>query len=205
MTKITVFLIFLIVLVVGYYSYLSGKSRTEQQEAIMSEVDTALSRDLTNNYPATPKEVIRYYNDLIKCFYNEDCTTEELQELGRKSLLYGVNGASAMESKLEELDRANNEEDTYLTRLQGEVKNYKDNKRKITSVSLASSTNVDYYTADGYSFARIACGYGMTENGKKSSTMLVYLLRRDENRKWRIYGWETVDQLNDSLEQQENN
>ena len=49
MTKITVFLIFLIVLVVGYYSYLSGKSRTEQQEAIMSEVDTALSRDLTNN------------------------------------------------------------------------------------------------------------------------------------------------------------
>jgi len=179
MTKITVFLIFLIVLVVGYYSYLSGKSRTEQQEAIMSEVDTALSRDLTNNYPATPKEVIRYYNDLIKCFYNEDCTTEEL--------------------------RANNEEDTYLTRLQGEVKNYKDNKRKITSVSLASSTNVDYYTADGYSFARIACGYGMTENGKKSSTMLVYLLRRDENRKWRIYGWETADQLNDSLEQQENN
>ena len=100
---------------------------------------------------------------------------------------------------------ANNEEDTYLTRLQGEVKNYKDNKRKITSVSLASSTNVDYYTADGYSFARIACGYGMTENGKKSSTMLVYLLRRDENRKWRIYGWETADQLNDSLEQQENN
>ena len=59
MTKITVFLIFLIVLVVGYYSYLSGKSRTEQQEAIMSEVDTALSRDLTNNYPATPKEVIK--------------------------------------------------------------------------------------------------------------------------------------------------
>ena len=49
MTKITVVLIFLIVLVVGYYSYLSGKSRTEQQEAIMSEVDTALSRDLTNN------------------------------------------------------------------------------------------------------------------------------------------------------------
>ena len=73
MTKITVFLIFLIVLVVGYYSYLSGKSRTEQQEAIMSEVDTALSRDLTNNYPATPKEVIRYYNDLMeKCLDRPD-------------------------------------------------------------------------------------------------------------------------------------
>jgi hypothetical protein len=81
----------------------------------------------------------------------------------------------------------------------------KNNKRKITSVSLASSTNVDYYTADGYSFARISCGYTMTENGKKSSTVMVYLLRRDDNRRWKIYGWETADQLNSKQEQTDNN
>ena len=190
MTKITIFLVFLIVLVVGYYSYLSGRNRTEQQEAVISAVDTALARDLTNDYPATPKEVIKYYNDIIKCFYNEECTEEEIQELGEKSL-------QLFDEKL----RENNEEDAYLTRLQGEIKDYQDNKRKITSVSLAPSTNVDYYTADGFSFARISCGYGMTENGKKTSTMMVYLLRRDENRKWKIYGWETADQLNSNLEQ----
>lgn len=155
-TKITVLFIFLLVLVVGYYAYLSGTHRTEQQEAVMSEVDTALSRDLDNDYPATPKEVIKYYNDLMKCFYNEECTAEELQDLGRKSL-------QLFDEELQE----NNDEDTYLIRLQGEVQNYKDNKRKITSVSLAPSTNVDYYSVDGYSFARISCGYTMTENGKK--------------------------------------
>ena len=178
-TKITVLFIFLLVLVVGYYAYLSGTHRTEQQEAVMSEVDTALSRDLDNDYPATPKEVIKYYNDLMKCFYNEECTAEELQE--------------------------NNDEDTYLIRLQGEVQNYKDNKRKITSVSLAPSTNVDYYSVDGYSFARISCGYTMTENGKKTSTVMVYLLRRDDSRRWKIYGWKTADQLNSKLEQTDNN
>lgn len=193
-TKITIFFIFLLVLVVGYYSYLSGRHRTEQQEAVMSEVDTALARDLDNNYPSTPKEVIKYYNDLMKCFYNEDCTSEELAELGRKSL-----------QLFDEELRENNEEDTYLIRLQREVQNYKDNKRKITSVSLASSTNVDYYTADGYSFARISCGYSMTENGQKTSTVMVYLLRRDEKRRWKIYGWETADQLNNNLEQTDNN
>ena len=125
-TKITVLFIVLLVLVVGYYAYLSGTHRTEQQEAVMSEVDTALSRDLDNNYPATPKEVIKYYNDLMKCFYNEECTEEELQDLGRKSL-------QLFDEELQE----NNDEDTYLIRLQGEVQNYKDNKRKITSVSLA--------------------------------------------------------------------
>ncbi len=193
-TKITVFFIFLLVLVVGYYAYLSGTHRTEQQEAVMSEVDTALARDLDNNYPATPKEVIKYYNDLIKCFYNEECTAEELQDLGRKSL-----------QLFDEELRENNEEDTYLIRLQGEVQNYKDNKRKITSVSLAPSINVDYYSVDGYSFARISCGYTMTENGKKTSTVEVYLLRRDDNRRWKIYGWETADQLNSNLEQADNN
>ena len=193
-TKITVLFIFLLVLVVGYYAYLSGTHRTEQQEAVMSEVDTALSRDLDNDYPATPKEVIKYYNDLMKCFYNEECTAEELQDLGRKSLQLFV----------EELQE-NNDEDTYLIRLQGEVQNYKDNKRKITSVSLAPSTNVDYYSVDGYSFARISCGYTMTENGKKTSTVMVYLLRRDDSRRWKIYGWETADQLNSKLEQTDNN
>ena len=193
-TKITVLFIFLLVLVVGYYAYLSGTHRTEQQEAVMSEVDTALSRDLDNDYPATPKEVIKYYNDLMKCFYNEECTAEELQDLGRKSL-----------QLFDEVLQENNDEDTYLIRLQGEVRNYKDNKRKITSVSLAPSTNVDYYSVDGYSFARISCGYTMTENGKKTSTVMVYLLRRDDSRRWKIYGWETADQLNSKLEQTDNN
>lgn len=193
-TKITALFIVLLVLVVGYYAYLSGTHRTEQQEAVMSEVDTALSRDLDNDYPATPKEVIKYYNDLMKCFYNEECTEEELQNLGRKSL-------QLFDEELQE----NNDEDTYLIRLQGEVQNYKDNKRKITSVSLAPSTNVDYYSVDGYSFARISCGYTMTENGKKTSTVMVYLLRRDDSRRWKIYGWETADQLNSKLEQTDNN
>lgn len=85
-TKITVFFIFLLVLVVGYYAYLSGTHRTEQQEAVMSEIDTALSRNLENNYPSTPKEVVKYYNDLMKCFIRKTAPEEELQELGKKSL-----------------------------------------------------------------------------------------------------------------------
>ena len=146
-TKITVLFIFLLVLVVGYYAYLSGTHRTEQQEAVMSEIDTALSRNLENNYPSTPKEVVKYYNDLMKCFYNEDCTEEELQELGKKSL-----------QLFDEERRENNEEESYLIRLQGEVQNYKKNKRKITSGAVGSSTDGEYYTADGYSVARIDCG-----------------------------------------------
>ena len=44
---------------------------------------------------------------------------EELQELGKKSL-----------QLFDEELRENNEEESYLIRLQGEVQNYKNNKRK---------------------------------------------------------------------------
>ena len=58
-TKITVFFIFLLVLVVGYYAYLSGTHRTEQQAEVLSEIATALSRNLEHNYPSPPMEVVK--------------------------------------------------------------------------------------------------------------------------------------------------
>ena len=46
-------------LVVGYYAYLSGTHRTEQQEAVMSEIDTALKeQSAANELIAKQVEVI---------------------------------------------------------------------------------------------------------------------------------------------------
>lgn len=189
-TKITIILIFLIVLVVGYYAYLSGKSVSAQRDSVMTAVEEVLARDMEYDYPATPKEVIKYYNEIMKCFYNEECTDEEIDDLGRRSL----------ELFDEEL-RANNEESAYLTRLHGEVSTYQEKGRKIASVNLASSTSVEKYTVDGYNFARISCSYTLSEDGSKGTTIMVYLLREDVGHKWRIYGWETADALNQSIDQ----
>lgn len=70
-------------LVVGYYAYLSGTHRTEQQEAVMSEIDTVLSRNLENNYPSTPKEVVKYYNDLMKCFIMKTARRKNFRNWGK--------------------------------------------------------------------------------------------------------------------------
>ena len=71
-------------IIVGYYYYLSnhGKKDVENSTEI-SKVDEALSRDLAKDYPPTPREVVKFYNKLLQCFYNEDCSKSEIEELGR--------------------------------------------------------------------------------------------------------------------------
>ena len=183
-TQTAIIVMVLIVAVVGYYCYLVNRSNRSAQENTPTTVENVLLRDLENNYPPTPKEVSRYYNDIVKCFYNEGCSQEELQELARKARgLYDQ----------ELLDH--NEWDTYIFNLEAEIQDFKNNNRKISNISLAASTDVDEFTQDGFRFAKIRCGYNILQGRKSSSTVQVYLLRRDGDGHWKIYGWDLAENL----------
>ena len=175
-------LILLIVAMVGYYAYLSNKSHKVHEETTMTYVETTLSRNLENNYPPTPKEVLKYYNELQKCLYNEDCTEEQLDSLILK----------VRELYDEEL-LENNSLASQSIQLKQEIKLYKEKKRRITSASVASSANVIYDTVDGYEFAKLNCGYNVMEGNNSNPTTQVFLLRKDSNRRWKIYGWKIMD------------
>ncbi len=190
-TRTTVIVVLLVLAVVGYYAYLSNRSRESRQEVSMTVVQSTLSRDLSKDYPPTPKEVIKYYNQLLRCLYNEESTDEEIQALGEKSReLYD-----------EEL-LAINEEESYQLRLKAEVYDYREKGRRITSFNVAASTSVDFFEADGYEFAKIMCGYNFLQDGKNYPSSQMYLLRRDEDKRWKIYGWEDVDNLKQQDTQQ---
>lgn len=183
-TRITIIMMIGIIAMVGYYAYLSNKSKERQQEAELSKVQTVLSKDLSRDYPPTPKEVIKYYNEILRCFYNEECTDEEIDALGNKAReLYDA-----------EL-LANNELGIYLIRLYADIADFKENERRISTVSVASSTNVERFEEDGYSFARILCKYNISEGGAIRPANQIYLLRQDENKKWKIYGWQPEDEV----------
>ncbi len=183
-TQTTIVIMILIVIVVGYYCYLVNRSNRSTDERTPTTVEDVLLRDLENYYPSSPTQVIRYYNSIIKCFYNEECSREQLEELARKARdLYDQ----------ELLD--NNEWDTYIFNLEKEIQDFKNNNRKISNISLASSIDVDEFTQDGYRFAKVRCAYNILQGRDSSSTIQVYLLRRDENRHWKIYGWDLAENL----------
>lgn len=183
--RVTVILLLVIVGLVALYAFLLGKAKREVAEATMTPVQSVLSRNLDYDYPATVKEVIKYYTEIEKCLYNEECTDEEIESLGVQARrLYD-----------EEL-LANNELATNLAKLKADIKAFRDGKRAISNISVAGASNVDYFSEDDCDFARIHCGYTVREgNGVLKSEGRVYLLRRDENRQWRIYGWDAADNV----------
>ncbi|MCM1058503.1 MAG: hypothetical protein NC517_13010 [Firmicutes bacterium] len=184
--RVTIIIMVVLVGLMTLYAFLLSRMRSETEAAKMTAVQSALSRDLTKNYPATVKEVLKYYTEIEKCFYNEECTDAEIEALGVQArMLYDQ----------ELLD--NNEIVGYIERLKSDVKGFKDAKRRLISVTVASSANVDYFSEDGYDFARLYCGYTVKENnGQTFSAGRIYLLRKDEDRHWKIYGWDADENVN---------
>ena len=184
-TKVAIIFLVLIVAVVAYFAYLSNKSRGAEDEAAMTAVKLVLSRDLENNYPPTVKEVMKYYADIQKCLYSQECLDEEAEQLGMKA-------RALFDDEL----LAANDVSNHLLALKSEITSFQDDSRQITAASVASSANVDTFTEDGYEFARIHCVYTVLDGGQSNLVDMVYLLRRDGNRRWKIYGWDLAQNVN---------
>ncbi len=184
-TKVAIIFLVLIVAVVAYFAYLSNKSREVEDEAAMTAVKLVLSRDLENNYPPTVKEVMKYYADIQKCLYSQECVDEEAEQLGMKA-------RALFDDEL----LAANDVSNHLLALKSEITSFQEDSRQITAASVASSANVDTFTEDGYEFARIHCIYTVLDGGQSNLVDMVYLLRRDGNRRWKIYGWDLAQNVN---------
>lgn len=186
-TKGIIILVMMMVLVIGYFYYLSNrtvssdnKTATVNTEKI-SPVATVLLRNLDINYPATPKEVVKYYAELTKVLYNEEYTDEEFQALAVKiQQLYDPELV------------ANKEQSEYLQDLKDEIEAFHTNKWTISTYWTSSSTDVERFTEDGYEFARLYCTFTIQQSGGNGSSNEVFLLRKDENEHWKIYGWKQM-------------
>ncbi len=182
--RVTMIIVILVLGMVAYYAYLSGRAKDEKAEANMTAVELVLSRNLEGDYPATPKEVVKFYSDIMKCLYSGEASEDEVDALGMKARELFDDDLLAI-----------NESGSYLIRLRAEVADFQAHKRKLLRATPTSSTNVDYYERDGFSFARLLCIYNYNEDGKNYAQRLIYLLRRDSARRWKIYGWDLEENV----------
>lgn len=184
--KGSVVILLMVVAMVGYYYYLSNKGKENKSEQVeVSVAQELISRNLSTNYPPTPKEVIRYYSDITRCFYNEEYSEEEFKQLVDK----------AYELYDEDL-QVRNEYGQYLIELSKDIEYYNDNKIRIANYSVSASTDVDIFKDSGYDFARLYCTYTLVSGARRQPVEEVFLLRKDESGHWRIYGWDLAENVN---------
>lgn len=169
-------------IVVGYYYYLSNSAHKSAEDvAKVTEYQKVISRDMENSYPATPRAVVKFYNRIECCFYNEEHTNEELEELGAQA-------RTVMDQEL--LD--NNPEAMYYKALEADVADYREAGRKLTTVTVEDSSDVVYKNIKGEEWAYVDVAYFIKDGKSYKKTYEQFMLRQDEDDKWKIIGFYKV-------------
>lgn len=164
--------------VFALYYYLTNKVQRNDPEVETSAVEDVLLRNLEKDYPPTVREVIKYYNDIMNCYYSESPTDEEIGKLADKAMeLY--------DAELVEFQ----DEATYIEDLKAEIATFEAADTVLSHVALSSSTAVEYYTYNGRDCAQIRCIYTMRQKTNLMTIKEVYVLRKDDSGRWKILGW----------------
>lgn len=175
----------MVLLILGYFFYLSNKKTdagSEDIEVKVSPVQGALLRNLDTDYPPTPKEVLKLYCDYTVLFYSTDYSEAEFEALALQI------------RKLYDEELQNNMTlDQYLENFRYDVDNMKAQGLSVTSYSTSSAVDVEEFTKDGRDCARLYATFTLKNGKDVGLTKEVFILRRDENKHWKIMGWKVVE------------
>ncbi len=174
----------LIVLVVGYYYFLSTRNvKTVEDATEITEVDNCIMRNLDTDYPRTPREVVKFYDRLLMCLYNEEYTDDEFYKLADQQ-------RKLLDVELQE----QNPITSFYDNLQLAVTQFRSNSGRIISSSECSSNDVEYKKIQGRECAYVTVGYFTEESSEFNKSYQEYVLRKDEDdTTWKIVAFRITE------------
>lgn len=173
------------ILVCGSYYLLKSNIHVHPDETgDLTKIEKLTTRDLKNDYPSTPREVVKFYNKIILSYYGEEYTDEAFEGLLTQA-------QALMDDELLE----NNPIDTYRASVKDEIANYKKRDRSIRQSSVCDSDDV-LFTTDpdkGDELAYVTVTYFVKEKNEFSRTYQMYVLRKDDSGNWKILTYYQID------------
>lgn len=182
--KTIIIIMILIAIGIIYYYYLSANNRVESKKnsSEETEIQKLINKDLENNYPATPREVVDFFSRVLTCYYEGNCSDDELMSLVLQT-------RKMFDDEL--LDR--NPIDEYVENLKAEIKQYREENEKISSYIIEKNGEIEYKTFQSHYYSMVDCVYYIKGDAGTTRTMETYTLRKDSNGKWKILYWSLMD------------
>ena len=86
-TRIVILAIVIVAAICTAFYIVNNNSKKESaKEAELTEIQKITTRNMEKDYPATPREVIKFYNRIIKCYYGRQYSDDELEQLADQAL-----------------------------------------------------------------------------------------------------------------------
>lgn len=179
------------VICTGFY-FLKGYLGRNDRRDELTEVQKIISRDLEQQYPQTPREVIKFYNRIIMAYYEKNLEEEEFDALADQALLLFD----------EELAGENPKED-YKKSVQADVDDFSARKRSITKANVCDSKDVIYRNDanNGDEIAYVLTSYFVKVNNGYDKTYQQYVLRKNADGNWKILTYYQVEGMDSEEEE----
>ena len=174
-------ILFAAVFIVGIYLSITRDKQKNaiESDAEVTEVTTLISRDLEKDYPATVREVMKYYCRITKCIYSDELSDSQMTKL--------VDKLRALYS--DDL-LAKNDRTEMIGLVKTEIKNYKTAETKIQSYNVAESGEITYYRNETPQRALIDIYFTLkNKDGSFDRAYEEFVLIQDADGRWKIQGW----------------
>ena len=173
MALLAVFIIggFFLVRSIGLKNLEIKKSKTE--------VEKLMELNLDNNYPGNAREVLKIYNRILKCCYNEELTDEQIKKLAEQN-----------QKLFDEQLLEKNPYDQYVEKLKKDIEDYKSKKTTIANIAIQDLAEAEREERGGYKFCNLLVSYIVKDTKGLKTTNEKYYLREDDKGRWKILFWE---------------
>jgi hypothetical protein len=178
-TTIVVMTLLAIIILLFYFYWTNRTSPIEDASANLTEVEKILNKDLELYYPETPREVVKLFGNMMKSLYDNP-KDEEVEALALK-----------LRELYDSEFLTNNPQDAYLQNIISDIAAWKEKDRRITNYLLINENMEQENEIDGVNYAVNYISFTIQEGVKISENWKI-LLRQDEDKKWKILGWEFV-------------
>ncbi len=174
-------------LIVGFYFYLSNRTSSNEekgQDAARTELETVLSKDISKDYPGTPRAVIKWHNRILQLYYNGKLENSDITRLCDQDMLL-------WDADLLQL----NPREVYLNSLNGSIADFRAHGRKIQSSDVADTDDVRYSKKDGRNLSYVIATYFITEGSGYTRIYQNYCMRQDSAGRWKIVAFQLCDSV----------
>lgn len=185
MKKAGIFIIALlcISIVLGGFSYVIQKNKTSAEDNTkLTEVEKIITKNLDENYPKTPREVVKFYNRIITSYYANQYSEDQFGQLTDKAL-------GLFDEDLIQI----NPKEIYTLAVKSDVEQYVAKSKSISQSDVCASNDVIYKTIGGRECAFVTASYFIKEGTSYSKTFQEYVLRKNDKGQWKILGYEKLE------------
>lgn len=185
--SIAIITIACVLLICGAF-YLLTQNQSGNQEKELTEIEKVLVKDLEKDYPKTPREVVKYYNRIVSCYYDRETSVDQLGKL-----------VDQMMYLMDEDLLLINPRDEYFNTVVADVEMYKQQKKYIVNTTVCDSNDVVYFKDPKGNpdkpdeMACVAVTYFVKKDGKFSNTHQEFILRKDDEGRWKMLVFYAVE------------